>query len=109
MLLTSIRSTPTAVLAPLVLKVGNGDNFFPRNRRWNFNNKNLVDSTTFERWAVVNFSTRCDVRNHVRDLNKCAGMKSITISRLSYGNGQCAAIDFCRCRWRASYCFLALV
>ncbi|KVH87597.1 Argonaute/Dicer protein, PAZ [Cynara cardunculus var. scolymus] len=61
------------------LKVGNGEDFFPRNGRWNFNNKKLVDPTKIERWAVVNFSARCDIRNLVRDLIKCGGLKGIKI------------------------------
>ncbi|XP_071732448.1 protein argonaute 4-like [Rutidosis leptorrhynchoides] len=61
------------------LKVGNGEDFFPRNGRWNFNNKKLVDPTTITKWAVVNFSARCDIRNLVRDLIKCGGLKGIKI------------------------------
>ncbi|KAL6979305.1 Protein argonaute-4 [Sarracenia purpurea var. burkii] len=61
------------------LKVGNGEDFFPRNGRWNFNNKKLVDPTKIERWAVVNFSARCDIRGLVRDLIKCGDMKGIHI------------------------------
>ncbi|KAI7991190.1 Protein argonaute 4A [Camellia lanceoleosa] len=59
------------------LKVGNGEDFFPRNGRWNFNNKKLVDPTKIDRWAVLNFSTRCDIRGLVRDLIKCGDMKGI--------------------------------
>ncbi|XP_074285545.1 protein argonaute 4-like [Silene latifolia] len=65
------------VLPAPKLKAGNGDDFFPRNGRWNFNNKKLVDPAKIEKWAVVNFSARCDVRNLIRDLNKCANMKGI--------------------------------
>ncbi|KAJ8766806.1 hypothetical protein K2173_008360 [Erythroxylum novogranatense] len=61
------------------LKVGNGEDFFPRNGRWNFNNKKLVEPSKIERWAVVNFSARCDIRGLVRDLLKCANMKGIPI------------------------------
>lgn len=61
------------------LKVGNGEDFFPRNGRWNFNNKKLVDPTKIERWAVVNFSARCDIRGLIRDLVKCGEMKGIQI------------------------------
>ncbi|XP_034688176.1 protein argonaute 4-like [Vitis riparia] len=67
------------VLAAPRLKVGNGEDFFPRNGRWNFNNKKLVEPTKIERWAVVNFSARCDIRNLVRELIKCGGMKGIHI------------------------------
>lgn len=91
------------------LKVGNGEDFFPRNGRWNFNNKvlilvlellsynrtigsrlnlrgfciviqKLVDPTSISKWAVVNFSARCDIRNLVRDLIKCGGLKGIVCS-----------------------------
>ncbi|KAI5323475.1 hypothetical protein L3X38_032547 [Prunus dulcis] len=61
------------------LKVGNGDDFFPRNGRWNFNNKKLVKPTKIEKWAVVNFSARCDLKGLVRDLIKCGEMKGISI------------------------------
>ncbi|KAK9740422.1 hypothetical protein RND81_03G034000 [Saponaria officinalis] len=40
-------------------------------------NKYNTTKYHFERWVVVNFSTCCDVRNDVRDLNKWAGMKGI--------------------------------
>lgn len=30
-----------------------------------------------EKWAVVNFSARCDIRGLIRDLVKCGGMKGI--------------------------------
>jgi len=62
------------------LKVGNGEDFFPRNGRWNFNNKKLVDPTNIEKWAVANFSARCDIRSLVRDLIKCGNLKGIKIS-----------------------------
>ncbi|XVE79725.1 hypothetical protein DITRI_Ditri14bG0080200 [Diplodiscus trichospermus] len=61
------------------LKVGNGEDFFPRNGRWNFNNKKLVDPARIERWAVVNFSARCDLNSLVRDLIRCGEMKGIRI------------------------------
>ncbi|MED6176340.1 Protein argonaute 4A, partial [Stylosanthes scabra] len=61
------------------LKFGNGEDFNPRNGRWNFNNKKIVQPTKIERWAVVNFSARCDVNGLVRDLIKCGGMKGIMV------------------------------
>ena len=30
-----------------------------------------------DKWAVVNFSARCDMRSLVRDLIKCGNMKGI--------------------------------
>ncbi|GJU06814.1 argonaute 4-like protein [Tanacetum coccineum] len=68
------------VLQAPKLKVGNGEDFFPRNGRWNFNNKKLVDPTKIEKWAVANFSARCDIPNLVRDLIKCGGLKGIKIN-----------------------------
>ncbi|RWR75814.1 protein argonaute 4 [Cinnamomum micranthum f. kanehirae] len=67
------------ILSAPKLKVGNGEDFFPRNGRWNFNNKKLVQPTKIERWAVVNFSARCDPRNLARDLNRCGELKGIQI------------------------------
>ncbi|CAI9277601.1 unnamed protein product [Lactuca saligna] len=67
------------ILAAPKLKVGNGEDFFPRNGRWNFNNKKLVEPTKIERWAVVNFSARCNIQSLVKDLIKCGGLKGIKI------------------------------
>ncbi|XWS74255.1 hypothetical protein CRYUN_Cryun02cG0199900 [Craigia yunnanensis] len=67
------------VLSAPRLKVGNGEDFFPRNGRWNFNNKKFVEPTRIERWAVVNFSARCDINSLVRDLIRCGEMKGIRI------------------------------
>ncbi|XP_058743134.1 protein argonaute 4-like [Vicia villosa] len=61
------------------LKFGNGEDFNPRNGRWNFNNKKIVQPVKITKWAVVNFSARCDVRGLVRDLIKCGGMKGIQV------------------------------
>ncbi|KAJ1394326.1 Ribonuclease H-like superfamily [Sesbania bispinosa] len=61
------------------LKFGNGEDLNPRNGRWNFGNKKFVRPTKIERWAVVNFSARCDVRGLVRDLTRVADMKGIAI------------------------------
>ncbi|KAM1124608.1 hypothetical protein ACFX11_040190 [Malus domestica] len=67
------------VLPAPKLKVGNGEDFFPRNGRWNFNNKKLVQPVTIDRWAIVNFSARCDTRNLVSNMMKCGNMKGIAI------------------------------
>ncbi|OMO85353.1 Argonaute/Dicer protein, PAZ [Corchorus capsularis] len=68
------------VLPAPKLKMGNGEELFPRNGRWNFNNKKFMEPTKIERWAVVNFSARCDVRRLVQDLTRCADMKGIHIN-----------------------------
>ncbi|KAL8545007.1 hypothetical protein ACS0TY_005275 [Phlomoides rotata] len=68
------------VLQPPKLKVGNGDDLFCRNGRWNFNNKRFVNSCKIERWAVVNFSApRVDVPGLVRDLTRVAETKGLTV------------------------------
>ncbi|CAL5190388.1 unnamed protein product [Lathyrus oleraceus] len=61
------------------LKFGNGEDFNPRNGRWNFNNKKIVQPAKITKWAVVNFSARCDVQGLVRDLIKCGRMKGIQV------------------------------
>ncbi|KAL7227320.1 hypothetical protein ACSBR1_022208 [Camellia fascicularis] len=76
---TNFTQVEGCVLPAPRLKVGNGEDFFPRNGRWNFNNKKLVDPTKINRWAVVNFSARCDICGLVRDLIKCGDMKGIQI------------------------------
>ncbi|KAA8514775.1 hypothetical protein F0562_017954 [Nyssa sinensis] len=77
---TSFTQVEGRVLSAPRLKVGNGEDFFPRNGRWNFNNKKLVEPTKIERWAIVNFSARCDIRGLCRDLIKCGEMKGILIN-----------------------------
>ncbi|CAL4957224.1 unnamed protein product [Urochloa decumbens] len=67
------------VLQAPKLKAGNGEDIFTRNGRWNFNNKRLIRASSVEKWAVVNFSARCNVRDLVRDLIKCGGMKGIKV------------------------------
>ncbi|CAA0830081.1 Protein argonaute 4, partial [Striga hermonthica] len=58
------------VLQPPKFKVGNGEDLFTRNGGWNFNNK-------VERWAVVNFSARCDMRGLIIDLSRIGESKGI--------------------------------
>ncbi|XP_049343041.1 protein argonaute 4-like isoform X4 [Solanum verrucosum] len=67
------------VLPAPKLKAGNGDDLFTRNGRWNFNNKRFFDPAKVERWAVVNFSARCDVRGLVRDLTRLGETKGISV------------------------------
>ncbi|CAO2184938.1 unnamed protein product [Urochloa humidicola] len=67
------------VLQAPKLKAGNGEDIFTRNGRWNFNNKRLIRASSVDKWAVVNFSARCNVRDLVRDLIKCGGMKGIKV------------------------------
>ncbi|KAK8591931.1 hypothetical protein V6N13_062525 [Hibiscus sabdariffa] len=63
------------------LKVGNHEDCIPRNGRWNFNNKRLLDPKRIERWIGVNFSARCDLSKISRDLISCARNKGIEMER----------------------------
>lgn len=44
----------------------------------------FVDPTRIEKWAVANFSARCDIRNLVKDLIKCGAMKGIVCCDLFF-------------------------
>ncbi|KAJ0100396.1 hypothetical protein Patl1_21014 [Pistacia atlantica] len=69
------------ILSAPRLKAGNGEDVIPRNGRWSFNNKKFVQpAAKIDRWAVVNFSARCDIRSLCRDLAKFGEMKGISIS-----------------------------
>ncbi|XP_039068396.1 protein argonaute 4-like [Hibiscus syriacus] len=57
------------VLPTPELRVGNGDDFFPRNGK----------PSRIERWAVANFSARCGPNNIVQSLIRCGEMKGIRI------------------------------
>ncbi|XP_073118508.1 protein argonaute 16 isoform X2 [Henckelia pumila] len=63
------------------LKVGNGEDFFPRNGRWNFNNKKVLNPCRIECWSLVNFSARCDTSHLSRELINCGRNKGIHIER----------------------------
>ncbi|VFQ91173.1 unnamed protein product [Cuscuta campestris] len=63
------------------LKIGNGEDCFPRNGRWNFNNKQFFKPLRVERWSMVNFSARCDTSHLSRELINCARNKGIHMER----------------------------
>ncbi|XP_049343049.1 protein argonaute 4-like [Solanum verrucosum] len=67
------------VLPAPKLKAGNGVDIFARNGRWNFNNKRFFDPAKVEQWAVVNFSTRCNIGNLVGHLRRLGEMKGISV------------------------------
>ncbi|XP_059312360.1 protein argonaute 4A-like [Lycium ferocissimum] len=68
------------VLPTPKLRVGDKQDLVPRNGRWNFNQKQLVEPIKLERWAVVNFSARCDVHKLCMDLQRCGKMKGMFIN-----------------------------
>ncbi|XP_057954580.1 protein argonaute 16 isoform X2 [Malania oleifera] len=63
------------------LKIGKSEDCIPRNGRWNFKNKKLLSPIQIERWAVVNFSARCDTSYLSRELINCGRNKGINIER----------------------------
>ncbi|XP_059664101.1 protein argonaute 16-like [Cornus florida] len=69
------------VLEAPKLKVGSGQDCFPRNGRWNYNNKQLFHTIPIRSWAVVNFSARCDTSHVSRELINCGRNKGIQIER----------------------------
>ncbi|KAK6134690.1 hypothetical protein DH2020_031615 [Rehmannia glutinosa] len=69
------------VLVAPKLKVGNSEDCVPRNGRWNFNNKKLLNPTKIDRWALVNFSARCDTSHLSRELINCGRIKGIHMER----------------------------
>ncbi|XP_050231679.1 protein argonaute 4A-like [Mercurialis annua] len=77
---SSFTKVDGRVLSAPRLKVGNGEDLFPRNARWTFNNKRFAEPTKIENWAVVNFSARCDIRGLCRDLCRIGEMKGIMVS-----------------------------
>ncbi|RDY01709.1 Protein argonaute 16, partial [Mucuna pruriens] len=69
------------VLETPKLKVGKNDDCIPRNGRWNFNKKTLLQPSHIDFWAVVNFSARCDTSYISRELIRCGMSKGINIER----------------------------
>ncbi|KAL5583098.1 hypothetical protein UlMin_015540 [Ulmus minor] len=76
---SSFTQVEGRVLQPPRLKVGNGEDFAPARGRWNFNNKKLVQPIQIDKWAVVNFSARCDINGLVENLMRCGNQKGILI------------------------------
>ncbi|XP_054817018.1 protein argonaute 4A-like [Prosopis cineraria] len=72
------RAEGRVLLAPK-LRVGKGEEFLPRNGRWNFNNKQLFQPVVLARWAIVSFSARCNIRQLIEGLKRCAQMKGMTL------------------------------
>ncbi|GKC47471.1 argonaute 16-like protein [Tanacetum coccineum] len=69
------------VLETPKVKIGNGEEISPRNGRWNFNNKKLFSPIKIEKWAVVNFSAKCDASHLSRELINCGMNRGIIIDR----------------------------
>uniref|UniRef100_A0A0D9XB38 Piwi domain-containing protein n=1 Tax=Leersia perrieri TaxID=77586 RepID=A0A0D9XB38_9ORYZ len=69
------------ILSAPTLVVGNSEDCIPNRGRWNYNNKRLLEPVKIERWAIVNFSSRCDMSRISRDLINCGRTKGIIIER----------------------------
>ncbi|XP_020595425.1 protein argonaute 16-like isoform X2 [Phalaenopsis equestris] len=69
------------ILNAPTLKIGNEEDCFPKNGRWNFTNKKLLKAKQIESWAIVNFSARCDLSHLSREMINCARKKGIIINR----------------------------
>uniref|UniRef100_A0ACD5XQE4 Uncharacterized protein n=1 Tax=Avena sativa TaxID=4498 RepID=A0ACD5XQE4_AVESA len=69
------------VLTAPMLVVGNSEDCVPNRGRWNYNNKKLFEPVKIERWAIVNFSARCDMSRISRELINCGRSKGIIIER----------------------------
>ncbi|KAL5707869.1 Protein argonaute 16 [Ranunculus cassubicifolius] len=80
----SLTPVEGRVLNPPTLKVGNGQDCFPRNGRWNFNQKRLQTPTKVTRWVVVNFSSQHNIESLARQLYNCAKSKGIDFDEPKY-------------------------
>ncbi|KAJ8459913.1 hypothetical protein OPV22_032839 [Ensete ventricosum] len=71
---TRMTTLTGRVLNCPLLKVGNMEDCVPRNGRWNFNQKTLLQPCELlhNQWAIVNFSGHCDLSHLSRELIKCA-------------------------------------
>ncbi|PKA50645.1 Protein argonaute 16 [Apostasia shenzhenica] len=69
------------VLNAPTLKVGDGEDSVPKNGHWNFSNKRLLNAVPIERWAIVNFSARCDLSYLSREMINCGRNKGVSINR----------------------------
>nr|XP_043628262.1 LOW QUALITY PROTEIN: protein argonaute 16-like [Erigeron canadensis] len=69
------------VLEAPMLKAGNGEEFIPRNGRWNFSKKKLLSPIKIQNWAVANFSARGDASHLSRELIDCGRSIGIIIDR----------------------------
>nr|QNU10184.1 argonaute 9 [Arabidopsis halleri] len=78
-IITNFTQVEGRILPTPKVKVGNGQDFTPNNGRWNFLMQKLVEPATVTRWAVVNFSARCDTNALIRDLIRCGQSKGIDV------------------------------
>ncbi|KAK7372677.1 hypothetical protein VNO80_06064 [Phaseolus coccineus] len=80
---SSFAEVEGRVLQAPRLNFGNMENFKPTNGRWNFVGKKLIKPVTIGEWAVVNFSSKCDVTRLTDDVIKCGETLGMVIPRYS--------------------------
>ncbi|KAL3642288.1 hypothetical protein CASFOL_013103 [Castilleja foliolosa] len=68
------------VLTAPRLRMGNGEHIIPRNGGWNIKDKKFVEPQRLDNWAIVNFSTGCNVRQMCEDLAKISSAKGMVIN-----------------------------
>ncbi|XP_031490005.1 protein argonaute 4-like isoform X2 [Nymphaea colorata] len=68
------------ILPSPTLVFGKGESFAPRNGWWNFNQKQMLEPSHIQRWAIVNFSARCDIELLARKLANTGYNKGIHIA-----------------------------
>ncbi|XP_076926586.1 protein argonaute 16-like [Bidens hawaiensis] len=69
------------VLESPKLKFGNNEHVIPCGGRWNLSKKTLVEPRQITRWAIVNFSTPCDIDKICRDLLRCCRAKGMDVEK----------------------------
>ncbi|KAK8939676.1 Protein argonaute 16 [Platanthera guangdongensis] len=69
------------ILNAPTLKFGESEVCLPKDGRWNFNNKKLLQAKHIESWAIVNFSSSCDLSHLSREIISCGRNKGIIIDR----------------------------
>ncbi|KAL6583710.1 hypothetical protein OROMI_002999 [Orobanche minor] len=68
------------ILTPPKLVLGNGEHVIPKNGWWNIKDKKFIEPTRLENWAIVKFSTCCDVKKVCEELAKISSAKGMVIN-----------------------------
>ncbi|KAL6524556.1 hypothetical protein OROHE_016227 [Orobanche hederae] len=65
------------ILTPPKLVLGNREHIIPKNGWWNIKDKKFMEPTRLENWAIVKFSTCCDVKKMCQELAKISSAKGM--------------------------------
>ncbi|KAI3454374.1 hypothetical protein Pfo_011037 [Paulownia fortunei] len=74
---SSLVQAEGRVLSAPRVKMGNGEHIIPRKGWWSIKDKKLLEPKRLKHWAIVNFSTCCDVRNMCGELAKISSAKGM--------------------------------